>query len=159
MAVVFFNLGSNVGDRDRNLEKAIELLESYEVKILAKSGIYETEPWGVADQADFLNQVVRGETDLSACALVSLCGEIERQLGRIDSFKWGPRVIDVDLLFYDDEVVDGPKCTVPHYLMHKRRFVLKPLSEIAPRVVHPVLKKNVLELLNDCDDKGLVRKV
>ena len=159
MAIAYFNLGSNIGERRVNIEKALELLDSYGIKVLEKSSFYDTEPWGLSHQANFLNIVVKAETEMDPQALVTLCGETERQLGRIDSIRWGPRVIDVDLLLYDDVIVDEEKCTVPHYLMHKRKFVLVPLVEIAPSVMHPVFKKTASELLEECEDNGVVERV
>jgi len=143
-----------MGNRGGNLECACEIISNLEVKVLEKSNIYETEPWGVTEQAKFLNQAVKVETDLSPESLVCICKEVERQLGRVESMKWGPRIIDVDVLFYEDRVVEKETCTIPHRWLHERRFALKPLSEIAGDAVHPVFNKTIFELLESCTDKS-----
>ena len=148
-----------MGDRCVNLASAYDILENLGVKVLQKSSVYESDPWGYEEQASFLNQVIKVETELSPESLVQICKEAEKQIGRVDSFKWGPRVLDVDVIFYGDEVVEKPECTIPHHLMHNRLFVLIPLNEIAGDFVHPVFRKNVSELLKACEDKHGVTKV
>ncbi|OIP80770.1 2-amino-4-hydroxy-6-hydroxymethyldihydropteridine diphosphokinase [Candidatus Peregrinibacteria bacterium CG22_combo_CG10-13_8_21_14_all_44_10] len=156
MFTVFLGLGSNMGDKLGNLTSSYDVLESLGLNILEKSAIYESEPWGWLDQSSFLNQVLKVETNLSPESLVRVCKEAEKQVGRIDSFKWGPRVLDVDVIFYENMVVNKPECSIPHHLMHERRFVLEPLNEIAASAVHPVFGKTVSELLASCEDQGSV---
>jgi 2-amino-4-hydroxy-6-hydroxymethyldihydropteridine diphosphokinase len=144
---VYFSLGSNLGDRRNNLEKALELL-SQRLKITAKSSVYDTEPWGVTWQPRFLNMVCQALTTLSPQALLSLAKGIESRMGR----KGGngqPRSIDIDILLYGDEVVESSDLTVPHPAMTNRAFVLIPLNELAPDLVHPVTGKTVSRILKD----------
>ncbi len=148
MATIYIGIGSNVGDRKANCLKAVEELDSRGVRVTRRSGLYETEPWGVKDQPGFLNMVVEAETDLTPEGLLAVMKAIEGALGRRRTSRWGPREIDLDILLYDERIVDEPHLKIPHPHMHERGFVLEPLSEIAPELMHPLLKKRVRELLS-----------
>ncbi len=152
--VVFLALGSNLGERIANLRAGLEALAP-EVRVVHQSKIYETPPWGFEDQRAFLNMAVQVETDLDPDELLNFLKRIEVRLGREPSFRWGPRLIDIDILFYDDLVRDSPQVSIPHPRLHERAFVLLPLAEIAPDLVHPVFKKRVLELLDEVDRTGI----
>lgn len=145
---VYIGIGSNLGDRLENIMKAVGLVEGY-MKITARSGIYETEPVGGIMQDMFLNCVIEVLTDIPPYELFDLLKLTEKELGRVKEVKWGPRLIDLDILTYNDEVVEEKNLTVPHREMHKRRFALIPLQEIAPDFIHPVLKKKIPEMLKD----------
>lgn len=146
MHVTYLGLGSNIGDRLQNLQAAITALEP-EVHPLECSPIYETPPWGYLDQPNFLNQVVMAETELSPGELLRYLKEIEKDLGRQDSFLNGPRKIDLDIIFFDDAVIDSPPITIPHPRMDDRGFVLLPLADLAPEFKHPVLDLSVQDML------------
>lgn len=156
MEHVFLSLGSNVGDRGANLQKALVDLEFWGVRVLRSSSLYLTEPSGKKDQPDFYNLVVQVKTDRSPEDLLTAIHAIERSFGRERKEKWGPRTIDIDILFYGDKVVDDPALTIPHPYLAGRKFVLVPLHEIASKFVHPIIKKTVEELLNECKDEGTV---
>ncbi len=153
---VFLSLGSNMGDRQAYLQQAREALARH-VKILAASSIYETEPWGYTEQPGFLNQVLLGETDLRPGALLDFAKFLEAELGRTPTFRYGPREIDIDILFYNNLVMETPHLTIPHPTLHKRAFVLVPLAEIAPDLRHPVLGVTVAELAAQTDRRGVQR--
>jgi 2-amino-4-hydroxy-6-hydroxymethyldihydropteridine diphosphokinase len=153
---IFLALGSNLGDRRGNLQAALAALVP-QVRLRRASPVYETPPWGYTDQPAFLNQVVEVETDLDPWELLAYLKEIERQLGRRPSIRNGPRVIDLDILFYNDRIIDMPGITVPHPRLHERGFVLAPLADLAPDFRHPVLNKNVRQLLAQVDTAGIVR--
>jgi 2-amino-4-hydroxy-6-hydroxymethyldihydropteridine diphosphokinase len=143
---VYLGIGSNIGDRKRNCLEAVEALKKAGVLIRRVSSLYETEPWGYEKQPRFLNMAVEGETELSPLSLLKKIKEIEQNLGRQESFRWGPREVDIDILFYDSLVVNEPGLKIPHPYIHKREFVLRPLKEIAPELVHPVLGETIIEL-------------
>jgi len=149
MAVVCIGIGSNLGDRERNCLDALGLMEQNGIAVLVRSATYETSPWGVTDQPDFINMAVEAGTDLSPLDLLRLLKKIEREMGRTNEAKWGPRIIDLDILLYDDLVLDSEELVIPHPLMLQRDFVLRPLAEIAPDRVHPVMKKTLKGLLQE----------
>jgi len=151
---VFLASGSNLGDRAANLAEALRLLPPA-VNVLAASPVYETPPWGYTDQPAFLNQAVKAETDLPPAELLAHLKNIERLIGRQVSFKYGPRVIDLDILFYDQSVVETPALRVPHPHLAERAFVLLPLADLAPGLTHPVLGKTVQQLLENVDTSGI----
>ena len=128
------------------------------MRLLRASSVYETEPWGFREQPAFLNQVVQAETDLSPLKLLRFLKRLEKQLGRTETFRYGPRLIDMDILFYDRAVINTRRLQIPHPRLPERAFVLVPLAEIAPDFVHPVLERTMRELLRDCPDQESVRK-
>jgi 2-amino-4-hydroxy-6-hydroxymethyldihydropteridine diphosphokinase len=152
LANVVLLLGSNLGDRISYLERAINLLRERVGKPIRISSIYETAAWGNTDQNAFLNQVLELQTELSPEEVLTQTQQIETALGRIRTIHWGPREIDIDLLFYGNLVQQTPILTLPHPQLHLRRFTLLPLAEILPGLVHPVLQKTIQELLEECPD-------
>lgn len=159
MAVtVYLSLGSNIGDRKVHLRDAISHLERTG-RVMAVSSFYETEPVEVTDQAWFLNCVVELQTSSAPDELMAQILEIEKQMGRERIQKKGPRTIDIDILLFNDAVVDTPELIVPHPAMASRRFVLEPLAEIAPEAHHAVLKKTVQELLEELPSGQVVRRL
>ncbi|MBK8043768.1 MAG: 2-amino-4-hydroxy-6-hydroxymethyldihydropteridine diphosphokinase [Haliscomenobacter sp.] len=150
--LVYLGLGTNLGDRLANLERATTLVQERIGTILLQSSVYQTEPWGLKDQPEFYNQVLLLETRLSPETILDLILEIEKEMGRIRHLKWDRRLIDIDILFYDREVLLLDRLTIPHPLMEKRNFVLAPLAEIAPGLLHPVLEKTISELAQASTD-------
>lgn len=146
MLIVYIGIGSNIGDRKENCRKAIKLLKENGIAIKKQSAMYETEPWGVKDQPKFINMAIEVETDKKPEELLRILKEIEKEIGRAESVKWGPRVIDLDILFYDDMILKTQDLEIPHPLIHERAFVLKPLCEIAPDKKHPVTGKTIKEM-------------
>ncbi len=153
---VFLSLGSNVGDRLAQLRRAREAI-ARQVRVLAASSIYETEPWGYTEQPGFLNQVLMGETDLGPGMLLDFVKFLEAELGRTPTFRYGPREIDIDILFYGNLVMETPQLVIPHPRLHERAFVLVPLEEIAPGLRHPVLGLTVADLVARVDTRGVQR--
>ena len=155
---VYLALGSNLGDRLANLKQAIDSLTP-QMEVKAKSSVYETPPWGYEDQPKFLNQVVKAKTYLDPEPLLKHLKRLEVALGRKESFPNGPRLIDMDILFYDDLVLNTPALSVPHPRLHERGFVLLPLMDINPDLVHPINKKSVREMAAGCDMGGIEKFV
>lgn len=152
--VIYLALGSNLGDRLTNLRKAIAFLPP-KVQHDIQSSVYETEPWGYSDQPAFLNQIIKANTTLDPFNLLVFLKEIEVKQGREETFRFGPRLIDIDILFYDDLVMETPKLTIPHARIAERAFVLIPLAEIAPDLRHPVLGRTIQQLKADVDASSI----
>ncbi len=155
---VYFSLGSNVGEREENLRAAIRALRDAGVHVTRVSSFYETEPVDFLEQAWFLNCAVEGETEVPALELLRALRGIELRMGSKKLVAKGPRLIDMDILLYGSETIDTPELQVPHPRMQLRRFVLVPLSEIAPEAVHPNLKRTVKKLLDETPDRSTVRR-
>lgn len=152
--IVYLALGSNLGDREENLKQAIASLPP-QMDVKAKSHIYETPPWGYEDQPRFLNQVLKTQTYLQPEPLLKHIKRLEVALGRKATFQNGPRLIDIDILLYDDLVLNTPILSLPHPRMHERGFVLMPMMDIAPDLVHPLTGKSVREMLIACNLGGI----
>jgi len=153
--IVYLSLGTNLGNRAANLKQAVSLLPP-QMTVKAKSKIYETPPWGYTDQDDFLNQVVRVSTYLDPKPLLRHIKRLEVAMGRKATFHYGPRLIDIDILFYDDLVMETPPLVIPHPHLHERGFVLLPMMDIAPDLFHPVRKKSIREMIALCNTEGVV---
>lgn len=151
-------LGSNEGNRLQALNSAVSLIEKSVGKIIKESSVYQTDPWGFTEQPDFLNKIVVVETLHSPHELLHAIKNIEKKLGRSTTEKWQSRVIDIDILYYDELILQSDELTIPHPYLHDRNFTLIPLNEIMPHQMHPVFKKPTHELLNVCADKGQVKK-
>jgi 2-amino-4-hydroxy-6-hydroxymethyldihydropteridine diphosphokinase len=159
MKKVFLGLGSNLDDRAENLRETKFRIEESIGSVVSASSVYETEPWGFVSDTDFLNMVLCVETDLSPSGLLGRILMIESQLGRIRrESQYSSRKIDIDILLYNNEIVNEAALNIPHPRMHERRFVMVPLAEIAPDMIHPVLKKSIESLLKSCKDNSKVRK-
>jgi dihydroneopterin aldolase/2-amino-4-hydroxy-6-hydroxymethyldihydropteridine diphosphokinase len=145
----FIGIGSNLGNRQEHCNNAVRLLEESGISVLKRSTMIETEPWGVTEQPAFINMVIEIATDLNPYELLDLLKKTERAAGRTGTFRWGPRVMDLDILFYEDFVIKTPVLEIPHPRISEREFVLRSLAEIAPDAVHPVLEKSVRTLLKE----------
>ena len=145
-------LGSNTGDLSVNLSRARAEIVGKIGSILISSHVYETEPWGLTDQPFFLNQVIEIQTPFEATKLLAALLDIEKVMGRERGIKWAPRIIDLDILYFNDQVIDEEGIKIPHPHLHERRFTLEPLNEILPEMIHPVFKKKNIDLLNALSD-------
>lgn len=158
MEEVYLLLGANLGKREENLARAKQFIAAHCGKIIRSSSVYETAAWGKEDQQSFLNQALQIETSLSPLQLLAVLKEIEKQVGRTETEKWGPRIIDIDILFFGNKIIDEPQLKIPHPFLHERKFTLVPLCDIAPRFLHQQIKKTVTELLSECTDRLEVLK-
>jgi len=159
MSIAHLLTGGNLGDRKENLLKAIALINEQCGPLIRSSSVYETEAWGKTDQPSFLNQALEISTSLNARQLMRKILKIEKEMGRIRQEKLGPRIIDIDILLFGNEIHDLRFLKIPHPEMQNRRFVLVPLAEINSSLLHPVLKKTIAELLEECPDNLQVSKV
>lgn len=156
METVYIGLGTNVGDKLENLRAAIELIRGV-MNVTCLSSIYQTAPWGYLDQEDFFNMAIEVHTELPPEALLGALKTMESDLGREKTFRYGPRSIDMDILIYGDLVYRSEALSIPHPKMIERAFVLAPLAEIAPNLLHPVMKKTISELYAFIDPTGIKR--
>ena len=157
--IVYIGIGSNIEEKRNNCLKAVSLiLQLRENQLISQSSFYATQPWGKSDQDWFLNSVIKIKTSLLPQDLLSALQEIEKKAGRKKTVKWGPRVIDLDILIFNEKIIKTPDLIIPHPFLHQRKFVLMPLNEIAPALIHPVLKKPISELLEGLKDKKIVEK-
>jgi 2-amino-4-hydroxy-6-hydroxymethyldihydropteridine diphosphokinase len=156
---VFLLLGSNLGDAQSNLNKAINAIEALGGKIISSSSVYVTKAWGKLDQPDFLNQIVQIFYEDDANVLLKHLLDIELSLGRTRQQKWDARTIDIDILFFGDKIIAIEGLTVPHPQIPFRRFTLTPMAEVAPGFIHPALHKTMVQLLEECTDTLAVRKM
>ena len=150
---VFLGIGTNLGDRAANIKKAYQLIEKYMGQITLQSSCYQTAPWGVLDQPNFINSCIAIETDLRPIVLLNKITLIEKEIGRVRYLKWGERLIDIDILFYNEEVIENEFLDIPHPYIEQRIFVVKPLAEIAPDYMHPVSKTSIKDLSLNCKDE------
>ncbi len=156
MNFAYILLGTNLGDKITNIETAIEKISSLCGKVSTRSALYETSPWGILDQPSFLNQVIKIESTITAEELLEKLLLIEKELGRIRAIKWGERIIDLDILYFNNEIIVKENLKIPHPELHNRKFTLVPLNEIAADYKHPVLNVTNRQLLHRCTDKGTV---
>ena len=151
-------LGTNLGNRENNLQLAISLLTGLVGNLIKQSSIYETAAWGLENQPNFLNQIIILSTSQSPKFLMKTILKIEKKMGRERLVKMGPRIIDIDILFYENRIINKPSLTIPHPRIQFRRFVLVPLNELQPNYLHPILNKSVKDLLIACTDTLNVKK-
>jgi 2-amino-4-hydroxy-6-hydroxymethyldihydropteridine diphosphokinase len=154
MSTIYLGLGTNIGKRTENIDRALAGLAA-QVRVTAVSHIYETAAWGIEDQPDFLNLCLAGETELEPRELLIFVKGLEVELGREDSLRWGPRLMDIDILFYDDLILDEPGLTIPHKGIPDRATVLVPLADIAPNLLHPQTGATVRDMLSKVNTDGV----
>ncbi len=159
MNSVFLLLGSNLGERGAYLAKAVDYIANEIAPVIRQSAVYETQSWGKKDAPNYLNQVIVIQTDLPPRVLLDSVLKIEAWMGRLRKEKWGARTIDIDILFYGDDIVKEEGLNVPHPELHKRRFTLEPLFELVPDMVHPVLNKKIKQLRDELNDNLTVKRI
>ena len=158
MNQVFLQLGSNVGDREQLLFDATTIITDKIGAVVSKSKVYESTPWRVEGQENYLNQIVKIETEFTPKETLQYALDIEEELGRVRVEKWGERLIDIDIIFFNNEIIETSDLCIPHKHMHERNFVLEPLNEIAPEYIHPKYKKTIAELLEQSKDAEKVEE-
>lgn len=156
---VVLSVGCNMGDCMNTFLQAAQLLEASGIAIVKKSSLYSTAPWGNTLQNDFLNQVWLAQTGLQPSALLQKLKETEKRLGRTDNRQWKPRPLDIDILFYNDLILADEALKIPHPYLAERKFVLVPLAEIFPEMIHPKTKKTVIQMLDECIDNSVVKRI
>ena len=160
MNKVYLLLGGNLGERYSLIKKAKYLIKEQIGNIIKESSLYETEPWGFKAKQNFLNQVIKVNTELKSYLVLEKCLGIEEELGRERrSVQYSSRTMDIDILFFNDEIINTKDLVVPHPKLHERRFTLEPVVEVAPDFIHPIFKRSLLELLEECNDESVVKKV
>ena len=152
MNEVYLQLGSNIGDRFNNIDQSIKIIAERIGNVIEKSLVYESAPWGVENQRNFLNQVICVKSSFDPYTILDLVLQIEKDMGRIRIEKWGERIIDIDILFIEDFIIESENLCIPHEFIPKRKFVLQPMCEIAPDLIHPKLNKTISQLLEECID-------
>lgn len=158
--ITYIGIGSNQGNKYENCVLAIESICSHKKnKLLKQSSLYLTEPWGYKEQDDFINAVIKIETSLSPLNLLSILQSVEKKLGKKKNGKWGPRTIDLDILFYNNQTLESPQLTIPHPLLHQRGFVLIPLKEIDHHLIHPLFNQTVSQLVDRLNDDKRATKL
>ena len=158
MNTVYLQLGSNIGERDQLISKAVDTIHERIGSVNVRSQVYESTPWRVDGQANYLNQIIEVKTLFSAKETLALILKIETELGRVRLEKWGERLIDIDIIFFNNDIIETSILCIPHKHMHERNFVLAPLSEIAPNFIHPKYNKTVMELFNESKDTEKIVK-
>ncbi len=158
MHLAYLLIGSNLGDKTTYLKNAGSYIQQQCGQIVKQSSFYETEPWGFTEQPSFLNQALCIQTELAPAQLMHTLLQIESKMGRTRELKMGPRIIDLDILQIDQQIVDTPLLQLPHPAMHLRRFALIPMEEIAPQLIHPQFNKTITQLLAECTDQTDVQK-
>ena len=157
---VYLLLGGNIGDTKSLFAQTIKLIQTEVGDVVQKSSLYESEPWGFEHEQNFLNQVVIVETMLEPINLLDTTQQIEKEMGRVrKKSQYSERTIDVDILFYDNLVMESERLTIPHLMLHQRRFTLEPLVELSPIFIHPKKQKTLVELLHECSDKLFVKRL
>ena len=156
MNTVYIQLGSNIRERESFIAKSMEQIEENVGEIIIASSVFKTTPWGNENQNNFLNSVIKIKTPFDSFKVLKKSQEIEKNLGRERVEKWGERTIDIDILFYNNKIINTKELIIPHPLIQQRKFVLIPLSEIAPNYTHPILKKSISTLLSECKDNQKV---
>ncbi len=158
MNTAYILLGTNLGNKTENIQAAFKEISSRCGTIVRSSGLYETSPWGITEQSFFLNCVVQLDTSYAPEKLLELLLEIEQQMGRVRDIRWGERLIDLDILYFNNAIISSETLTLPHPELHNRRFTLVPLCEVAEHFIHPILHKTSRQLLENCSDDGIVTK-
>jgi 2-amino-4-hydroxy-6-hydroxymethyldihydropteridine diphosphokinase len=157
--LTYLSIGSNIGDRIKNLSSSRLAIEKQVGNLVYESKVYETEPWGYKEQGFFLNQVVFVKTYFNPYRLLETCKKIERDMGRSTNGKWRERIIDIDILYFNNSIVKKNNLLIPHKFLHERKFILKPLNDIAPNFLHPKILKTTSNLLNECRDNSTVNAI